>query len=134
MVGAKDRDTNFVSAAVVEHTNQETLQGFVTDHSNEDATVYTDDHKGYRGLPRAHKTVKHSTEQSISFVALPFLHVPTMPGVNHGKVLWRRFRATRPRPIEHDRPYALTVARKQGDLGDDSSRGPGTVAPPAVRT
>ena len=58
----------------------------------------------------------------------------TMPGVNHGKVLWRRFRATRPRPIEHDRPYALTVARKQGDLGDDSSRGPGTVAPPAVRT
>ena len=77
VVGAKDRDTNFVSAAVVEHTNQETLQGFVTDHSNEDATVYTDDHKGYRGLPRAHKTVKHSTEQSISFVALPFLHVPT---------------------------------------------------------
>ena len=47
VVGAKDRDTNFVSAAVVEHTNQETLQGFVTDHSNEDATVDTDDHKGY---------------------------------------------------------------------------------------
>ena len=54
MVGAKDRDTNFVSAAVVEHTNQETLQGFVTDHSNEDATVYTDE-----GLPRSPQSAQN---------------------------------------------------------------------------
>ena len=69
VVGAKDRDTNFVSAAVVEHTDQETLQGFVTDHSNEDATVYTDDHKSYQGLPRAHKTVKHSIGEYVKGMA-----------------------------------------------------------------
>ena len=69
MVGAKDRNTNFVSAAVVEHTDQETLQGFVTDHSNEDATVYTDDHQGYHGLPRAHRTVKHSIGEYVNGMA-----------------------------------------------------------------
>ena len=69
VVGAKDRNTNFVSAAVVEHTDQETLQGFVTDHSNEDATVYTDDHQGYHGLPRAHRTVKHSIGEYVNGMA-----------------------------------------------------------------
>ena len=44
VVGAKDRDTNRVSAAVVGNTDAKTLQGCVGDHAAKGATVYTDDH------------------------------------------------------------------------------------------
>ena len=69
VAGAKDRKTNQVSARVVEGTDKETLQGFVTDHSAEDATVYTDDHGSYQGLPRAHETVKHSVSEYVNGMA-----------------------------------------------------------------
>ena len=39
VVGAKDRETNRVSAAVVSNTDAQTLQGFVGDHAAEGATV-----------------------------------------------------------------------------------------------
>ena len=42
VVGAKDRETNHVSAAVVSNTDAKTLQGFVADHAAKGATVYTD--------------------------------------------------------------------------------------------
>ena len=61
IAGAKDRETNQVSAAVVKGTDTKTLQGFVLGRTAEDAMVYTDDHSGYNGLPRAHETVKHSS-------------------------------------------------------------------------
>ena len=57
-----------------------------------------------------------------------------MTGVNHGKVLPRRCRVSRPRPIEHDRPYTPTAACQQGDLGGDPSRGAAAVALPTIRT
>lgn len=66
IAGAKDRETNQVSARVVEGTDAKTLQGFALDHSVEDATIYTDDHAGYRGLPRAHESVKHSVSEYVS--------------------------------------------------------------------
>ena len=47
VVGAKDRETNRVSAAVVGNTDAKTLQGFVGNYVAEGATVYTDDHGGY---------------------------------------------------------------------------------------
>ena len=65
VVGAKDRATNAVSAAVVENTDAETLQDFVADHAATDATVYTDDHGGYKGLPFDHETVKHSVGEYV---------------------------------------------------------------------
>ena len=65
VMGAKDRETNQVSATVVKGTDAKTLQGFVTEHTAEDATVYTDDHSGYKGLPRAHETVKHSISEYV---------------------------------------------------------------------
>ncbi len=65
VVGAKDRATNTVSAAVVDGTDAETLQGFVKDHAANGATVYTDDHKGYRGMPFEHETVKHSISEYV---------------------------------------------------------------------
>ena len=65
VVGAKDRATNAVSAAVVENTDAETLQGFVADHAADDATIYSDDHGGYKGLPFDHETVKHSVGEYV---------------------------------------------------------------------
>ncbi len=69
VVGAKDRDTNRVSAAVVENTDAKTLQGFVGDHAAEGATVYTDDHGGYQGMPFEHETVKHSISEYVNGMA-----------------------------------------------------------------
>ena len=66
VVGAKDRATNAVSAAVVENTDAETLQDFVADHAADDATIYTDDHGGYKGLPFDHETVKHSVREYVN--------------------------------------------------------------------
>ena len=58
VVGAKDRETNRVSAAVVGNTDAKTLQGFVGERAAKGATVYTDDHGGYQGMPFEHETVK----------------------------------------------------------------------------
>ena len=48
-----------MSAEVVESVDGLTLQGFVLDQVADGAKVYTDDHRGYHGLPN-HQTVKHS--------------------------------------------------------------------------
>ena len=69
VVGAKDRETNRVSAAVVSNTDAKTLQGFVGDHAAEGATVYTDDHGGYQGMPFEHETVKHSISEYVNGMA-----------------------------------------------------------------
>ena len=65
VVGAKDRDTNRISAEVVKGTDAKTLQDFVADHAVPGATVYTDDHKGYSGIPFEHETVKHSVSEYV---------------------------------------------------------------------
>ena len=65
VIGAKDRKTNRVSAAVVENTDQLTLHGFVTEHAEHGAKVYTDDHGGYFGLPN-HQTVRHSVREYVN--------------------------------------------------------------------
>ena len=69
VVGAKDRETNRVSAAVVGNTDAKTLQGFVADHAAKGATVYTDDHGGYQGMPFEHETVKHSISEYVNGMA-----------------------------------------------------------------
>ena len=69
VAGAKDRATNRVSAKVVKETDAETLQGFVADHAANDATVYTDDHGEYKGLPFDHETVKHSVGEYVDGMA-----------------------------------------------------------------
>ncbi len=66
VAGAKDRETNAVRAAVVENTDAETLQGFVGDLAADGATVYTDDHGGYKGLPFDHQTVRHSISEYVN--------------------------------------------------------------------
>ena len=69
VVGAKDRDTNRVSATVVSNTDAGTLQGFVGERAAKRATVYTDDHGGYQGMPFEHETVKHSVSEYVNGMA-----------------------------------------------------------------
>ncbi len=64
VVGAKDRATGKVSAAVVERTDGPTLRGFVADRTTRDAKVYTDEHAAYRGLPN-HESVTHSVGEYV---------------------------------------------------------------------
>ncbi len=69
VVGAKDRATNRVSAQVVDGTDAKTLQGFVGENAVTGATVYTDDHGGYQGMPFEHETVKHSVSEYVNGMA-----------------------------------------------------------------
>ena len=65
VVGIKDRESNEVRAQVVTKTDAATLQGFVIEHTEDDATVYTDDSKAYASLPFDHDTVKHSASEYV---------------------------------------------------------------------
>ena len=69
MIGAKDRETNRVSATVVNGTDAKTLQGFVADHAAPSATVYTDDASAYKGMPFEHEAVKHSVGEYVRDMA-----------------------------------------------------------------
>ena len=65
VVGVKDRETNQVVAKAVENTRRATLQGFVVDHTEPDATVYTDEARAYDHLPRPHEAVKHGAGEYV---------------------------------------------------------------------
>lgn len=70
VVGAKDRATNRVAAEVVESTDKDALQEFVTENTDPDATVYTDDASAYEGLPRNRESVKHSVGEYVRGMAV----------------------------------------------------------------
>ncbi|MDE0208792.1 MAG: IS1595 family transposase [Boseongicola sp.] len=65
VAGVKDRPSKRVSARVVESTEAATLHPFVTERTTEDAKVYTDEGKGYSGLPREREAVKHSAGEYV---------------------------------------------------------------------
>ena len=65
VVGAKDRATKQVAAQVVASTDSDTLTGFVTEHVQPGAKVYTDDAVAYHSIPFAHATVKHSLSEYV---------------------------------------------------------------------
>ena len=65
VVGAKDRDTNQVSAQVIRETDAETLQGFVAGRAGKKAAVYTDDAAAYKGMPHKHESVRHSAGEYV---------------------------------------------------------------------
>ena len=64
----KDRDTNAVSATVVDRTDTKTFRGFVLGQVAPDAQVFTDDRGGYHGLPN-HQTVKYSVGEYVDGMA-----------------------------------------------------------------
>ena len=66
VAGAKDRKTGRVSASVVPGTDRPTLQGFVGERAAEGATVYTDEHSAYQGMPYRHETVRHSVSEYVN--------------------------------------------------------------------
>ena len=66
VAGVKDRQTNKVSATVVDNTTAMTLQTFIEDRVVSDARVYTDDGSGYRNMPFFdHGTVNHSAGEYV---------------------------------------------------------------------
>jgi len=65
VVGVKDRDTNEVRAEVVDRPDAKTLQGFVERHTDEGATVFTDEARAYVGMKRDHESVKHSAGEYV---------------------------------------------------------------------
>ena len=70
VVGAKDRETNRVSATVVGNADTKTLQRFVGDHAAPDATVYTDDlPQPIRASHFEHESVRHSAGEYVKEMA-----------------------------------------------------------------
>ena len=65
VIGMKDRATNEVRAEVVTETDADTLQDFVEENTEEDAKVYTDDAKAYKGVEREHESVRHSVSEYV---------------------------------------------------------------------
>ena len=69
VLGAKDRASNAVSAKVIENSDRQTLQRFVTEKALPAATVYTDDAAAYKGIPYRHETVNHSAAEYVRGMA-----------------------------------------------------------------
>lgn len=70
VIGAKERNGK-IKTAVIEHTDAATLKGFVVDNVETGATVFTDEHSGYRGLSASfgHGSVKHSVGEYVNGMA-----------------------------------------------------------------
>ena len=65
VISMKDRTTNEVRAEVITETDADTLQDFVEENTEEDATVYTDEAAAYKSIEREHKAVKHSVSEYV---------------------------------------------------------------------
>ena len=65
VAGIKDRKTGEIRAKVVDRTDGATLKGFVNEHIEKGATVFTDDAKAYKGLEN-HESVKHSVSEYVN--------------------------------------------------------------------
>ncbi len=63
--GMLDRDSNQVTAQVVESPDAATLQGRVLDATETTAQVYTDEAHAYKGIARKHAAVNHSTGEYV---------------------------------------------------------------------
>ena len=64
VVGVKDRATGKVKASVVADTEKDTLHGFIREHVDENAKIYTDGAAAYQGLQN-HEAVYHSVGEYV---------------------------------------------------------------------
>ncbi len=70
VVGVKDRDSNEIRAEVVERTDGATLKGFIREHVEPGATVYTDEYAPYKGLSGfRHESVNHKVSEYVRGMA-----------------------------------------------------------------
>ena len=67
VVGLKDRSTGQVAARAIERTDAKSLQGFVREHAEPGASVYTDEATAYVGLGGdfEHASVNHSVAEYV---------------------------------------------------------------------
>ena len=66
VVGVKDRDSGEVRAEVIERTDGPALKGFVREHVEPGATIYTDDAAAYKGMPEYdHEAVNHTVSEYV---------------------------------------------------------------------
>ena len=66
VAGARERSTGKVSAEVIANTDTKSLVGFVTEHTDEDAVVYTDEHAAYKKAPRYYFTIQHGIKEYVN--------------------------------------------------------------------
>ena len=69
VVGVKDRETNQVVAKPVVFTDKPSLHEFIEAHTEPATAVYTDDAAAYQGMPRFHRSVKHSAGEYVKGLA-----------------------------------------------------------------
>ena len=71
VVGARDRDSNDITAKVVRSTDGKTLQSFVRNNSKTGITIYTDSASSYDGLDEdySHESVNHSAGEYVRKIA-----------------------------------------------------------------
>ncbi len=65
VAGAKDRGTNRGSTSVIPGTDKPPLQGFIAGRAADGATVYTDEHGSYQGMPFEHEAVRHGVGEYV---------------------------------------------------------------------
>ena len=65
VAGLKDRDTGMIKTRVIEKADQPTLGKFISEQTQEDAMIYTDEHAGYNNIPRPREWVKHSANEYV---------------------------------------------------------------------
>ena len=67
VVGIKDRETGQIAARAIERTDAGTLQGFLREHAEAGATLYTDEAAVYVGLGRDfdHEAVNHGVGEYV---------------------------------------------------------------------
>ncbi|MXW97144.1 MAG: IS1595 family transposase [Acidimicrobiaceae bacterium] len=67
VIGAADRATGKVTAAVVDAETAATADAFLADHAAEGAAVYTDEASAYQHLPN-HEAVSHSAGEYVKYL------------------------------------------------------------------
>ena len=67
VVGAKDRKTGQVAARVIAEVDSATLNGFVDQHTDPEAEVYTDGSTCYKGREN-HESVAHSAGEYVKYL------------------------------------------------------------------
>ncbi len=68
VVGAKDRNTNRITASPVPETTKARLEHFIDGHVRQDAKKYTDENPSYSGLTN-HESVRHSVGEYVRGMA-----------------------------------------------------------------
>ena len=66
VAGIKDRETNQVSARIVQYTDKPTFQGFIRETIQPGSQLYTDEARAYAGMPEyGHEAVNHSVSEYV---------------------------------------------------------------------